>query len=95
MTVCGVPAALSVIVTLPVRPPVAIGVKVTMITQVPAGETVPPLTQVVPEAKAKSPLIVTVERLSGAVPELVRVTVFGPVHRHKEIVSRVASQLPP
>ena len=51
----GLPAALSVMVTVPVRVPVAAGVKLTLIVQLAAAAT-EPLQLPVP-AKAKSPLI--------------------------------------
>jgi hypothetical protein len=41
-TVWGLPVALSVIVTVPLRLPVAVGVKVTSIVQLVPGATVPP-----------------------------------------------------
>jgi hypothetical protein len=77
VTVCGLLGASSAIVTLPVRAPVTVGVNVTLITQVAAGATMPPLTQVVPAANAKSPLIVTDERLRVAPPVLVSVTMLA------------------
>ena len=63
--------ALSVMVTLPVRVPVAVGLKLTLVVQlVPGASEVP---QVPSPAKAKSPLIVKLLIVMVVVPELVRV----------------------
>lgn len=78
-TVCGLPAALSLIVTLPVRAPSCVGTNVTLITQVFPGATLVPATQdfgVV--VRLKSPLAVTLLMFSVAFPELVSVTVLVP-----------------
>lgn len=70
--VCGLPAALSVIVTAPVRVPVAVGLNATLIVQpAPAATELP---QVPPLANAKSPLTARLEIVSEALPELVSVT---------------------
>src|SRR5207245_6589845 len=79
-TLCGLPAALSVMFTVAARTPVAAGVKLTLIVQLAPGATEPaPLGQVLPAAKAKSaacaPVMVMLVRFSGAPPLLVRVTV--------------------
>jgi hypothetical protein len=78
---CGVFGALSLIVTAPVSSPVCFGVKVTLMLQVFPAATVPTgLPHVfVPLTRAKSPLIVTLLKVSVAVPVLVSVTVFGAV----------------
>ena len=55
-TVCGLSAALSVMVTVPVRVPVVEGVKLTLIVQLAAAAT-EPLQLPVP-AKAKSPVLI-------------------------------------
>lgn len=68
----GLPAALSVIATAPVRAPEAVGVKVTPIVQLaPAAR----LEAQVPPSRAKSPLVVTDEMVSEAVPVFVSVNV--------------------
>jgi hypothetical protein len=74
--VCVPPEALSVIVTVPVRVPVTVGVKVTLIEHVfvpEAGRGVA-TAQVVEGSKAKSPLITSVVKFRLLVPVLVRVT---------------------
>src|SRR5207237_3765909 len=71
LTDCGLPAALSVMVIAPVRVPVAVGVKVTLMAQLaPAATDVP---QVL--VCTKSPLATMLVTLSAAVPVLVSVTV--------------------
>ena len=70
-------ASSGVIVTLPARAPVVVGVKVTEIRQVAAGASVPPFEQVVPGSNAKSPLMVRDDRFKIAPPVFVRVTVFA------------------
>ena len=77
-TVCGLPAALSVMDTLALRVPVAVGVKVTlMVQEAPAASVLELLGQVL--VCAKSPLLVPVRPIllmvRAAVPLLVRVTV--------------------
>src|SRR5215831_7980697 len=52
-TCCGESAALSEIISVPVRPPVCVGVNVTLIVHVPPGATVVPVH--VPDETAKSP----------------------------------------
>src|SRR5437016_2908473 len=70
-TVCGLPVALSAIVTAPVRVPVAVGVNVTPMVQLaPAASDAP---QVL--VSAKSPLAAILVMLRAALPVLVRVTV--------------------
>ncbi len=69
-TLCGEPVALSVIVRLPFRVPVAVGVKVTEIVQLaPAAKLVP---HVLVCAKSPDAAIDVIVR--AAVPELVIVT---------------------
>ena len=73
LTVCGVPAALSLIVNVPVRVPLAVGVKVTLSVQVdPAATPFPQLS-----VSAKSPLAEMLVMCNGAVPLLERFTVCG------------------
>ena len=76
--ICGLLSALSVIFTLPVRVPLAVGANVTLIVQLELAATVP-LLQVVPLASAKLPLTVGVPRVKGVFPVFVSVTVFGPL----------------
>src|SRR5208337_622995 len=107
-TCCGLFGALSVKVTSPVRTPVLVGVKVTLMMQLPPAATVLPLTQGVTVlvalsvTSAKSPLIVMVLIFSVALPVLVSVTVFDPLlapttfMRHfNDVGDRVASGPPP
>jgi hypothetical protein len=72
-TVCGEPLALSVIVTMPVRVPAAVGVKVTEIVQLPPAATLDP--QLLVSAKSPDAVIEVTDR--AAVPELVSVTVWA------------------
>ena len=67
---CGEPAALSVMETVPVRFPVAVGMKVTEIVQVPAGATLAP--HVLVCVKSPDAAIEVIARATP--PELVRVT---------------------
>ena len=101
---CGVFGALSLIVTLPVRVPFWVGVKVTLNTHVfPAATEPTGLPQVfVPLTRAKSPLIPMVPKVSVAVPELVSVTVFGELvvptvlaGKVSEVGDRVTAGVPP
>src|SRR5579864_199650 len=71
LTVCGLFAALSVKVIVPVRVPVAVGVNVTLIVQLPPMATRLPQVFVCP----KSPLGTILEMLSAAVPVFVSVSV--------------------
>lgn len=68
---CGLPAALSVMVTAPLRVPRSVGVKVTLIVQLELAATVAPQLLV----WAKSPDAIIVVRVSGASPTFDRVTV--------------------
>src|SRR5437899_310696 len=71
LTDCGLPAALSVMVIAPVRVPVAVGVKVTLMAQLaPAATDVPQVLVCM-----KSPLATMLVTLSATVPVLVSVTV--------------------
>jgi hypothetical protein len=73
VTVCGLPPALSVIVTLPLRVPPTVGVKVTEIVHVPAAAIEAP--QVL--LWLKSPLAAMLLIVSAADPVLVSVTVWA------------------
>ena len=69
-TVCGLLLALSLILTEPVRLPIAVGVKVTLMVHLaPPARLLPQLF-----VCAKSPLVVMLVMLSDTVPVLVRVT---------------------
>ena len=75
LTVCGLPLALSVSVRLPDWLPVAVGVNVTLITQLLPAATGAVVLQVVPLAAiAKSPVTVMPVKVKDAVPVLVTVT---------------------
>lgn len=76
VTVWGLPLALSLMVSMPVRVPETIGVKVTPIMQVARDASGPPVEgQVLAVlSRAKSPLTVIELMLSGPSPLLVRVT---------------------
>ena len=78
-TTWGLPLALSVSVRLPERLPVAVGVNVTLITQLlPLPATEVQVLQVVPlAAMAKSPVTAMLVKLSHAVPLLVTVTALA------------------
>lgn len=69
--------ALSPIVTAPDFEPLLAGVNVTLIWQFAPGARVVVFVQVVPEAKAKLPLIFRLERINDVVPEFVSVTDFA------------------
>ncbi len=76
-TVCGLPAALSLMLSVALRVPVAVGVKVTLIEQL------PPVATDVPQLLvwAKSPGLAPVREmpliLSAPLPVLLRVTVWA------------------
>jgi hypothetical protein len=72
-TVCGLPDALSVKESVPLRLPEAVGVKVTLIVQLAAEASVAPQLFV----SAKFALAVTPEIVNVPVPELVSVTARG------------------
>ena len=72
--VCVPPLALSRMVNTPVRVPLEVGANVTAIVQVPKAATGVEVEHVVPAPRAKSPLEVKAEMVSGLVPVLVKVT---------------------
>src|SRR5579884_132381 len=72
LTLCGLSAALSGMVRIPVLVPVAVGVKWMLIVQLPPGASDGP--QDPRPASAKSPLTVSSVKVSGAPPALVTVT---------------------
>ena len=71
LTVCGLLLALSVSLSVPVRFPVAVGVKVTLIVQLAPAATEPPQVLV----SEKSPLVVIVRGVRAPAPVLVSVSV--------------------
>ena len=73
LTVCGLPAALSLMVIAPVRVPAAVGVNFTLIAQCLPTASVAPQVVVL----EKSPLATMLVMLSVAVPEFVSVTDFA------------------
>jgi hypothetical protein len=74
-TTWGLPLALSVSVRLPERLPVAVGVNVTLITQLLLAATGALVLQVVPlAAMAKSPVTAMLVKVRDAVPVLVTVS---------------------
>jgi hypothetical protein len=78
LTVCGLPLALSVMVTAPVRDPAAVGVKVTLIVQFEPAATL--VVQVFVEAGIEKspesvPVRVMLVKVSEAFPVLLMVTV--------------------
>jgi len=76
LTLCGLPVALSAMLTDALREPVAVGANVTLIEQVPPAATVAPaqVSAVFEKSLAFVPPIVTVEMVRLALPLLVRVT---------------------
>jgi hypothetical protein len=77
-TTWGLPLALSVSVRLPERLPVAVGVDVTLITQLLPAASGALVLQVVPLADiAKSPVTVMFVKVNDAVPLLVTVTALA------------------
>lgn len=83
---CGDPEALSVIVTAPVLPPVAVGVKVTFSEHVASEANVPPQFVAGTVTTAKSPLATTELIVNVPVPVLVRIML-----RTELVVERVCS----
>jgi hypothetical protein len=96
VTVWGLPLALSVMVRVPLTVPVAVGVKVTLIEQV------PPAAMPVPQVLVSAKLLLTVmpEKVSSAVPELVTVTdcaalvTFTPLERVRLLEDRLIAGVP-
>jgi hypothetical protein len=77
-TVCGLSLALSVRVRIPDRVPLAVGVNVTLITQLPLAVTGVVVLQVVPlAASAKSHVAAMLVKVKDAVPLLVTVTALA------------------
>ena len=79
LTVCGLPVALSVIVTVAVRLPVAAGVKVTLIVQLPPAATELPQVLVCAKSLGLVPVMARLEMVKVAVPVLLRVAVCAPL----------------
>lgn len=74
-TVCGLPTALSVMLTLAVRFPVPVGVKVTMIEQFDPAATLAPHAFVWEKSPLFAPVIAMFVIVKVAVPVLERFTV--------------------
>ena len=72
-TVCGLPEALSAMLNIPLLVPAAVGLKVTLILQLPPAGTALPHALV----SAKSPLAVMDVMLSTALPEFLKETACG------------------
>jgi hypothetical protein len=71
LTVCGLPLALSVMVSVPLSgEPVVVGAKVTLIVQEPPAPTLPPQLAVT----LKLALVAMLAMVSAALPVLLRVT---------------------
>src|SRR5271157_3538971 len=68
---------LSAMAIVPKRRPLASGVNVTASVQLCDGARLVPAAQVVPAARAKSPVVLTFFRMRGDVPEFVSVTLSG------------------
>ena len=80
LTVCGLPGALSVNDSVPVRRPFCVGEKLTFTMQLlPAANVLPQAFFGGTAKSAKSPVVAMLEMLSVAVPVLVTVTFFLPV----------------
>jgi hypothetical protein len=74
VTVCGLPPALSVMLTEAVRAPVAAGVNVTLIVQLPLAATELPQVLVTAKSPGSVPVVPTLVIVKLAFPVLVRVT---------------------
>jgi len=79
LTVCGLPLALSVMLTEAVRLPLADGVNVTLIGQLPSAATELPQVLLSEKSLAFVPVTVMLVMLKGALPVLLRVTVCAPL----------------
>ena len=74
LAVCGLPLALSVILTEAVRLPGAVGVKLTLIVQLPPAGTEPPQKLGATKSSALGPVTRMLRMLKAALPVLFRVT---------------------
>jgi len=77
-------------VTLPVKVPWTVGVNVTLKRQLEDGAKAVPFPQVVPEARAKLPVMLTDDNTSGVVPMLVSFTDCGADLFTREVKARCA-----
>ena len=75
LAVCGLPVALSLTLIEAERPPLAEGVKVTLIEHVPPAATELPQVFVAAKSEAFVPVIAMLVTLRGAPPVLLRLTV--------------------
>jgi hypothetical protein len=78
-TFCGLPAALSVILTLADRVPAAVGLNVTLMEQFAPAATLPPHVLVCAKSPAFAPAIEMLAIVSVAVPVLDRFTICTPL----------------
>ncbi len=76
-TVCGLPAALSLMLSVAFRVPVAVGVKVALIEQLPPAATDVPQLLVWAKSPGLAPVREMPLMLSEALPVLLRVTVWA------------------
>jgi hypothetical protein len=79
LMVCGLPAALSVIVTLAVRLPLAVGVKVTLMVQLAPVARELPHVFVCTKSPLLVPVIAMLVRLTAVLPVLAKVTAWAVV----------------
>ena len=75
LTLCGLPLALSVRMRAALRVPLAVGVKVTLIVQLPPAATLDPHVLVSAKSLGLAPARVRLEMLRAALPVLVSVMV--------------------
>ena len=77
VTICGPPAALSEMVTAAVRLPTAVGVKITLIVQLPCAASELPQVEVSGKSATLAPVTVMLVKVRVALPLLVTVTVWA------------------
>ena len=77
VTLCGLPLALSVIVTDALREPCAVGVKTTEIVQLALGPTGKEQVLFWPKSPVFAPVIATLLMFSAPVPVFVTITICG------------------
>jgi hypothetical protein len=77
VTVCGLPVALSEMVTVAVRLPTAAGVKITLIVQLPCTASELPQVDVSGKSEALAPVTAMLLKFKVALPLLVMVTVWA------------------
>ena len=96
LTVCGLPAALSVIVMVPVRFPPAVGLNVTAMAQFAPAATLDPQVLVSAKSPALAPEIAMLVTLSAAFPLFESVTICGAVviSNNSEVKVRLTGDRP-